>query len=329
MTFLTVLDISKEGLGNFKLQEITFSQRKNQKIAIAGETGSGKSTLLKIIAGMEQPDSGEVLFKEQRVKGPEENLVPGHPGIAYLSQDFELPKFLRVEQVLAYSNNLSQEEAATLFAVCEISHLLERKTDELSGGERQRIALAKLLITSPQLLLLDEPYSNLDMVHRNTLKGVLEKICKHLKITCILVSHEPSDVLSWADKIIVMKDGQIVQKDSSEKIYRKPANEYVAGLFGNYNLINGAKATWMDVLWGIKMSKKNLLIRPENFKIVTKKHKAISAKVVDVNYFGSYYEVEARVDEYNILIRTKKDKVKRGDRVYVKCSLGDVCYLSA
>ena len=217
MTFLTVSDITKEGLGNFKLQEITFSQRKNQKIAIAGETGSGKSTLLKIIAGLEQADTGEVIFKKQRVKGPEENLVPGHPGIAYLSQDFELPKFLRVEQVLAYSNNLSQEGANTLFAVCEISHLLERKTDELSGGERQRIALAKLLITSPQLLLLDEPYSNLDMVHRNTLKGVLEKICKQLKITCILVSHEPSDVLSWADKIIVMKDGQIVQKDTSER----------------------------------------------------------------------------------------------------------------
>ena len=148
MKFLTVSDISKKGLGNFKLQAITFSQRKNQKIAIAGETGSGKSTLLKIIAGMEQADSGEVLFKEQRVKGPEENLVPGHQGIAYLSQDFELPKFLRVEQVLAYSNNLSKEEANNLFAVCEISHLLGRKTDELSGGERQRIALAKLLITS-------------------------------------------------------------------------------------------------------------------------------------------------------------------------------------
>ena len=328
MKFLTVLDISKAGLGNFKLQEITFSQRKNQKIAIAGETGSGKSTLLKIIAGMEQADSGEVLFKEQRIKGPEENLVLGHPGIAYLSQDFELPKFLRVEQVLAYSNNLIQDEANALFAVCEISHLLERKTDELSGGERQRIALAKLLITSPHLLLLDEPFSNLDMVHRNTLKSVLEKICKELKITCILVSHEPSDVLSWADKIIVLKDGRIVQKDSPEKIYCKPANEYVAGLFGNYNLINGAKAAWMDVLWGMKASKKNLLIRPENFKIVAKKHKAISGKVVEVNYFGSYYEVEVRVDEYNILIRTKKDKVKRGDRVYVKCSLADVCYVS-
>jgi ABC-type sulfate/molybdate transport systems ATPase subunit len=329
MTFLTVSGIYKKGLGNFELQEITFSQRKNQKIAIAGETGSGKSTLLKIIAGMEQADTGEVLFKEQHVKGPEENLVPGYPGIAYLSQDFELPKFLRVEQVLAYANNLSDEEASTLLAVCEIAHLMERKTDELSGGERQRIALAKLLITSPQLLLLDEPYSNLDMVHRNTLKGVLEKICKQLKITCILVSHEPSDVLSWADKIIVMKDGQIVQKDPSEKIYRKPTNEYVAGLFGNYNLINSAQADLFYLLWGIKPSRRNLLIRPENFKIVTKKHKAVPGKVVEVNYFGSHYEVEVKIDEYNILIRTKKDKVKRGDRVYIKCSLEDVCYLSS
>ena len=100
------------------------------------------------------------------------------------------------------------------------------------------------------------------MVHRNTLKGVLEKICKQLKITCILVSHEPSDVLSWADKIIVMKDGQIVQKDTSEKIYRKPANEYVAGLFGNYNLINGAKADWINVLWGIKAIEKKSFDSP-------------------------------------------------------------------
>lgn len=329
MTFLTVSGISKTGLGNFKLQEISFSQRKDQKIAIAGETGSGKSTLLKIIAGIEQADAGEVLFREQRVKGPEENLVPGYPGIAYLSQDFELPKFLRVQQVLAYANSLSQDDANTLFSVCEIAHLMERKTDELSGGERQRIALAKLLIASPQLLLLDEPYSNLDMVHRNTLKGVLEKVCKQLKITCILVSHEPSDVLSWADKIIVMKDGQIVQKDPSERIYRRPTNEYVAGLFGNYNLINYAQARWLYELLDIKPSKKNLLIRPENFKIVTKKHKAVSGKVVEVNYFGSYYEVEVRVDEYNILIRTKKDKVKKGDRVYVKCSLEDVCYLNS
>ncbi|HZB13907.1 MAG TPA: ABC transporter ATP-binding protein [Chryseolinea sp.] len=329
MTLLTVSDISKTGLGNFKLQRITFSQRKNQKIALAGETGSGKSTLLKIIAGLEQADRGDVVFKTRIVKGPAENLVPGHPGIAYLSQDFELPKFLRVEQILSYANNLTEAEAKTLFDVCEISHLLDRKSDELSGGERQRIALARLLIGSPELLLLDEPFSNLDMVHRNTLKNVLEKICKHLKITCILVSHEPADVLSWADKIIVMKSGEIVQDGSAKKIYRMPVSEYVAGLFGNYNLLDGANALSLIERWGMKATKKRLLIRPENLKIVTKKHNAVPGKVVAVSYFGSYYEINVKVEELNILIRSKKNKAKRGDRVYVKCSSGDVNYLDS
>ena len=329
MTLLSVANISKAGLGDFKLQDITFIQRKNQKIALAGETGSGKSTLLKIIAGLEQSDSGEVLFKGERVVGPAENLVPGHPGICYLTQDFELPKFLRVEQVLSYSNNLSEEEANALFEVCEISHLLSRKTDELSGGERQRIAIAKLLITSPHLLLLDEPFSNLDMMHRNTLKNVLKKICKHLKITCILVSHEPAGVLSWADKIIVMKDGKILQKGSSEKIYRHPVNEYVAGLFGDYNVIHGSHGNKVQSSWGLKSTRKDILIRPENLKIVSKKRGALAGTVTDVTYFGSYYEVEVDVEEFSVAIRSKKNRVKKGDRVFITCSIDEVAYVSS
>ena len=108
---------------DFELHNIRFSQPRLQKIAIAGETGSGKSTILRIIAGLEQPDTGEVIFEGKRVEGPTEKLVPGHTGIAYLSQHFELPKFLRVEQVLIYSNTLLDAEAEVLFDVCHISHL--------------------------------------------------------------------------------------------------------------------------------------------------------------------------------------------------------------
>lgn len=327
MVLLTVSNISKQGLGEFKLQDITFSQRKNQKIAIAGETGSGKSTLLKIVAGLAQTDSGEVLLNEERVKGPDENLVPGHPLIAYLTQDFELPKFLRVEQVLSYANNLAQSEAKALFEVCEIDHLLERKTDELSGGERQRIALAKLLITSPKLLLLDEPFSNLDMAHRNTLKNVLKGICKRLKITCILVSHEPMDVLSWADKIIVMKNGKIVQKGSPKKIYNNPVDEYTAGLFGNYNLITEGQAISFYRMWKMKPKRKGLLVRPENVKIVKKKRNALAGHVVDVIFFGPYYEAEISMGDFNMFVRTKKNEVSKAETVFVTCSPKNVCVL--
>ncbi|HYC87430.1 MAG TPA: ATP-binding cassette domain-containing protein, partial [Chryseosolibacter sp.] len=142
MVLLNVSGVSKNGTdGEMVLDHVSFRQQPLQKLAIAGETGSGKTTLLKIIAGLAQPDAGHVLFENARVAGPDEKLVPGHPHIAYLSQHFELPKFLRVEQVLEYANNFVDDEAQTLFEICEISHLLQRKTADLSGGEAQRIAL--------------------------------------------------------------------------------------------------------------------------------------------------------------------------------------------
>ena len=223
MTLLKVTGISKKGEGDFVLQTISFSQRKLERIAIAGETGAGKSTLLKIMAGLIQPDSGEVIFENRKVTGPNENLVAGTPGIAYLSQHFELQKFLRVEQVLSYSNTISDTVAQNLYQVCQIDHLLKRKTDQLSGGEKQRIAICRLLISSPRLLLLDEPFSHLDMVHKNTLKTVINEIGLKLKITCVLVSHDPHDSLSWADKIMVMKDGSIIQQGTPESVYAEPA----------------------------------------------------------------------------------------------------------
>ena len=320
MPFLIVSNISKQGLGDFKLENITFAQRKNQKIAIAGETGSGKSTLLKIIAGLEQQDTGKVLFKGEVVKGPSESLIPGHPSIGYLTQDFELPKFLRVEQVLEYANNLHPKKAQELFEVCEIAHLLQRKTDELSGGERQRIALTKLLITSPQLLLLDEPFSNLDMMHRAILKNVLRKICRQLKITCILVSHDPADVLAWADKVIVMKNGRIVQKDTPKKIYNKPVDEYTAGLFGTYNLIGATLVTQLNKVLRLKSTDTPQLIRPEHLKLVKKKNGALTGAVADVSFFGSYYEIEVAIGEDHLLIKRKRTKLKKGDNVHVRLS---------
>jgi iron(III) transport system ATP-binding protein len=316
MSLLSVSGIHKRGLGDFALQDITFKQHKNQKIAIAGETGSGKSTLLKIIAGLEQPDSGEVLFYNEHVRGPHENLVPGHSSIAYLGQAFELPKFLRVEQVLMYANHLTKEAASELFEVCEISHLLKRRTDEVSGGERQRIALTKLLITSPQLLLLDEPFSNLDVVHKNVFKKVLKGILKRLKITCMLVSHDPGDVLSWADKIIVMRSGKIVQKDSPKKIYERPANEYVAGLFGSYSLISDSQSSIRP--WGIKSKGKKILIRPEELKIVNQKTKSIRGKVTHVSFFGSHDEADVDIGDLIVQVMCKKDNVKVGDDVHLR-----------
>lgn len=235
------------------LKNIGFTLRKGQRLAIAGETGSGKSTLLKIIAGLATPRTdqlapgkvpltpaeGAVYFEGVKVAGPLERLIPGQPGIAYLSQHFELWHNYRVEEVLNYSNDLSPEEAASLYRLCHIEHLLQRRTDQLSGGERQRIALARLLVHPPRLILLDEPFSNLDMIHKRTLKKVIRDIGQKFDITTILVSHDPYDILSWAEEIIILKEGRVLQRGTPLEVYGQPHDEYVAGLLGDYTLSNG------------------------------------------------------------------------------------------
>ncbi|MBK8951870.1 MAG: ABC transporter ATP-binding protein [Chitinophagaceae bacterium] len=208
MAFLEVKHVSRIENGITLLRETSFVQAEGEKIVIAGETGSGKTSLLKIIAGLIQPIAGEVFFQDVRVPGPLEKLLPGHPAIAYLSQYFELRNNYRVEEELECRNLLTGEEAMTIYKVCQVDHLLKRKTNQLSGGERQRIVLARLLTTTPKLLLLDEPFSNMDMAHKRAIKKVIHDIGEQLGISCIIVSHEPTDTLSWADRILVLKDGK-------------------------------------------------------------------------------------------------------------------------
>ncbi len=309
---LAISNITKKGEEGLVLNEISFKQKKFQKLVIAGETGSGKSTLLKIIAGLVQPDSGEVVFNGEHVKGPDNKLVPGHPQIAYLSQHFDLQKFLRVEQVLEYANHLSEKEAASIFSICQIDHLLHRKTDQLSGGEKQRIAIARLLIGKPALLLLDEPYTNLDMVLKGILKKVIEDIGKKLRITCIMVSHDPADTLSWADEIMVLKEGNLIQHGTPRQIYREPVNEYVAGLFGDYILLTPSQ----QKLLGVHHTVGNRLARPEEFRI-RKSRTANRFHVEEVRFCGNLYELKLTYRQLSVWVATTMNKYMVGDRVEI------------
>jgi ABC-type sulfate/molybdate transport systems ATPase subunit len=195
-----------------------------------------------------------------------------------------------------------------VYQVCKIDHLLSRWTDELSGGERQRIALARTLVSSPKLLLLDEPFSNLDAIHKNILKTVLYDIGEQLQTSCILVSHDPIDLLSWADEIIVLQHGMIVQKGTPEEIYQLPLNEYVAGLFGKYTSVTAGLSKLFPSI-GEKR-----FIRPEEFKIVS--GEGIKAIVNNVRFMGRYYELEITIQENVIVIETNKN-YDSGSFVYV------------
>jgi ABC-type sugar transport system ATPase subunit len=315
MDLLQVKHVTKKGEGDFVLSDINFSLNRFKKLVIAGETGSGKSTLLKIVAGLIQPDSGEVFFEGEKVRGPEDTLVAGHPRIAYLSQHFELAKFLRVEQVLDYANKFTDEEFNSLVQICQIDHLLKRTTDKISGGEKQRIALCRLLIGSPKLLLLDEPFSHLDLAHKNVLKTVIHNICTKLKITCILVSHDPDDTLSWGDKIIVLKNGKVVQQGTPQKIYDEPATEYVAGLFGEYNLV--PQTVLRKKISKFKSFNGKTLIRPEQFQITLKEKALLKVKVDAVTFYGNCYHATASLDGLSILVRSHS-VIKPGKTLFLR-----------
>src|SRR6516225_7524638 len=170
MALLEVQNINKRQQDRVIVNDVSFGQDTLQKTAITGESGSGKTTLLKMISGHTQPDSGTILFNDKRVIGPEEKLLPGHKEIAYLSQHYELLNNYRVEELIWFENKLSEAAATELFKICRIYDLLQRRTGQLSGGEKQRIALCMLLVKQPKMLVLDEPFSNLDLIHKDVLK---------------------------------------------------------------------------------------------------------------------------------------------------------------
>ncbi|MBS1609087.1 MAG: ABC transporter ATP-binding protein [Bacteroidetes bacterium] len=317
MAFLIVSGISKRINEAFAVKDISFNQLPFQSIAIAGETGSGKTTLLKMIGGFAQPDKGQIFFEGKRVKGPDEKLLPGHPGIAYLSQHFELRNNYYVHEILSYANELTEKEAQTLYSVCKIEHLLNRRTDQLSGGERQRIALAKLLTASPKLLLLDEPFSNLDTIHKNIIKSVLKDLKGRLNISCMIVSHDATDVLGWADTIIVMKNGIIVQQGDPETIYYNPVDEYCAALLGEYNLIESVNNSNYN---------RRIFCRPEEV-LLNPRQTAWEGKVKDCQFRGSYYSIEVETGSQIIKVFSTDKRIKRGDIVYLALTERPYWYL--
>ncbi|MEO8415140.1 MAG: ABC transporter ATP-binding protein [Ginsengibacter sp.] len=313
MALLEVQNISEHQPDRIIVDDISFQQEALQKIAITGESGAGKSTLLKIISGHVQADSGIVMFNGKKVIGPEEKLLAGHKEIAYLSQHYELHNNYYVKDLIWFQIKVDEEAAIQLFEICRINHLLERRTDQLSGGEKQRIVLCMLLVKHPKLLVLDEPFSNLDPIHKNTLKAVLENITNRLQITCLLTSHDPHDTLSWADEIIVMKEGKIIQQGTPETIYHQPVNEYVAGMFGKYNLLKPEQAK----LFGIQTNE-NVMIRPESFSVSKTFSDGIKGTIEKISFWGGFHEVEILVDDVKILVRMMRNEWEVGEEVAVE-----------
>jgi len=224
------------------VQNISFEIKQGMHVSILGESGCGKSTLLKLIYGLYDLAEGSIFWNNDQVLGPSYHLVPGHEKMKYLAQDFGLmPYTTAAENIGTYLSNFYPEEkkqrTQELLEMVEMTAFANVKPKFLSGGQQQRIALAKVLAREPELLLLDEPFSQIDNFRKNTLRRNLFSYLKSKNITCIVATHDSTDALSFSDKTIILKEGKLIAQNSPQQLYNHPENKYVASLFGEVNAL--------------------------------------------------------------------------------------------
>ncbi len=210
-------------------------------VTLLGPSGSGKTTVLRLIAGFERADAGEILLTDRRVSGPGAWVAPERRGVGMVFQDYALFPHLTVARNVGFGYR-GPDQAERIREVLELVALTGYETrypHELSGGQQQRVALARALARRPVVVLLDEPFSNLDAALRTHMRLELRRILKAAGATALLVSHDQADALAISDRIVVLKGGTIQQVGSPQEIYQRPANRFVATFVGQSNLLAG------------------------------------------------------------------------------------------
>jgi molybdate/tungstate transport system ATP-binding protein len=238
---LEVREISKD-YREFHLRGITFSVKEGEHFIILGPSGAGKTVLLEVIAGIIEPDSGKIFLNGEDVT----DLPPEKRGLAYIPQNYALFPNMSVFDNIAFGLRVRKRSKAEierkvreLSEVLGISHLLNRKPKTLSGGEQQRVAIARALAIEPELLLLDEPFANLDVGTRGKLLREMKRWRRELGFTALHVTHSFEEALSLGDRVGVMLNGKLIQTGPIKEVFSRPASEEVARFLGFENIIEG------------------------------------------------------------------------------------------
>jgi ABC-type Fe3+/spermidine/putrescine transport system ATPase subunit len=271
------------------IKNVSFTINKGENIAIIGESGCGKSTLLKLMYGLYDLDEGKIFYNEKPIYGPKYNLIPGMPFMKYLAQDFDLSPFETVAENVGkfLSNgfaNMKKLRVQELLEMVEMEQFSNVKAKFLSGGQQQRVALVRVLALEPEVILLDEPFSQIDAFRKNALRRNLFRYLKQKGITCIIATHDSTDALSFADEAIVMRNGEVIVKDNPTKIYEDPETKYVASLFGEVNEI----ATHLLVSYEDETHK--TLVYPHQLKMVTESK--LPVKIRRTYFRGNHFLIE-------------------------------------
>ena len=297
------------------LEDFSLSLLKGQRLAIIGESGSGKSTLLRIIAGLEVQDEGIVSLNGDSILNPAQKLVAGYDEIQLIHQQFKLYPFSTAEEnikrpLIQYDKKYAEERTSILLELFGLTDKKDRLPKQLSGGEQQKVAIARALSLEPEVLLLDEPFSNLDAIQKRVLLEELHDIFEEINLTVIWVTHDLSDALAVADELCVMRAGKIVQQGKADELFRKPKSRYVASLFSRLNPIP---------------KENNKYIRPQHVDLDAP-GTGIEGIVKKCQFRLGYNHLTVLLEDKNISwsIQDRKREFKVGDRVGLTYNEKDV-----
>ena len=305
--YLRIENLRKIFEENRGIEKIDFSIEKGELISLLGPSGCGKTTLLNIIGGFLKPDNGKIYLEDRDIT----DIPPEKRDISTVFQSYALFPHMNVLENIKYGlkyKKLTKKEqnelALEYLKIVGLDGYEKKSIQELSGGQQQRVALARALVLYPKILLLDEPFSNLDAKLKISMREELKELQKNLKISMIFVTHDQEEALSISDKVVVMNNGRIEQIGTPEEIYYSPINDYVANFIGKSNFIlkDGAKK----------------LIRPENIKI--EKNQKGNWEVINKEFMGAYTILKIRngIEELYVNIQGEKGReYKLGDLVEI------------
>ena len=267
------------------IMDLNFSVNKGEFVSFIGESGSGKTTFLKCLAGLEKINSGKITLNNRVLDDKTTFVKPNHRKIGFIFQDYPLFPHLSVLENLKINLDEQYEKNINYYVeLTGLDNLLNRYPHELSGGEQQRVCITRALIREPDLLLMDEPFSNLDVSIKSKIQSEVYKILKSTDTTTILVTHDIKDTFDISDRILVFKAGIVQQYDKPEEMYCNPVNCYCAKILGDLNRIH--------------IDGKELYIRPEKIKIVDKSEHKI--KVEKASFIGKEYKIKGTLNKDEI-----------------------------
>ncbi|MES3038852.1 MAG: sn-glycerol-3-phosphate ABC transporter ATP-binding protein UgpC [Bdellovibrionota bacterium] len=293
------------------LKSLSLSVQKGEFIALVGPSGCGKSTTLRMIAGLEEITSGTIKISDRVMN----DVEPRDRDIAMVFQSYALYPHLNVFDNMAFGLKLRgtpkpaiQERIAAVAKTLDIEHLLDRKPKALSGGQRQRVAMGRAIVRNPKVFLFDEPLSNLDAQLRSRMRIEIKKLMRDLKATTIYVTHDQTEAMTMADRIVVLKNGEVMQIGTPEMLYNKPGSVFVAQFIGSpsMNIITSVVEGGSVMLSAeskiptslMKDGKIILGIRPEDFHLGADLPIVVSGTVNVAEFLGHATLIEFQCGDF-------------------------------